>query len=314
MRWRYLSLHRRRHGGRLHRGGLRGEILCDDGGIDLGDGAVRQASPCLVPAEQRNANIAAQGQRLAIRAQGHLGAVDLAVAGIEHIAVLIFQTIALHVADEGDTEPGRVLAVVGALRTDPRACTARLGKQFRHHAFEDAVVIDDQHVQPGLAVLDLLPQARRGGLGRRRPSGGRPKGKARDKRQQSPKSEGQIPHRCHLDQSVEFNGRLQLLQTTAILRAAARIVVGQLLQRVGIIRREMGDITLRRCLTRLSGRKPISQRSRIVRYLGSSKRSAQNHARPLFARSLLSFTACRGRRHSQLRVPKPRLVEIHFKL
>src|SRR6202043_3194877 len=65
------------------------------------------------------------------------------------VTVLIFQTIALHVADEGDTEPGRVLAVVGAFRTDPRACTARLGEQFRHQAFEDAVVIDDQPVKPG---------------------------------------------------------------------------------------------------------------------------------------------------------------------
>src|SRR6202023_2522591 len=118
---------------------------------------------------------------LPIRAQGSLGAVDLAVAGIEHVSVLIFQTIALHVADEGDTEPGRVLAVVGTLRTDPRACTARLGEKFRHHAFEDTVVIDDQHVKPGLAVLDLLPEARRGGVSRSRPSGGGPAGRARDK-------------------------------------------------------------------------------------------------------------------------------------
>ena len=72
----------------------------------------------------------------------------------------------------------------------------------------DAVVIDDQHVKPGLAVLDLLPQACRRGLGRRRPSGGRPEGEAHDQQQQSPKSERQIPHRCHLDQSLEFNGRL----------------------------------------------------------------------------------------------------------
>jgi hypothetical protein len=69
-------------------------------------------------------------------------------------------------------------------------------------------LIDDQHVKPGLAVLDLLPQARRGGLGRSRPSSGRPEGKAHDQRQQSPKSERQIPHRCHLDQSVEFDDRL----------------------------------------------------------------------------------------------------------
>ena len=157
MRWRHLSLHPRCRGGRLHRGGLRGEIFGNDGGIDLGDGAIGQAGPGLVAAERRDADIAAQRQGLPIRAQGHLGAVDLSVAGIEHVAVLIFQTIALHVADEGDTEPGRVLAVVGALRTDPRACTARLGEQFRHQAFEDAVVIDDQHVKPGLAVLDLLP-------------------------------------------------------------------------------------------------------------------------------------------------------------
>src|SRR6476659_2249818 len=89
MRWRHLPL----YGGRLRRGGMRWEIFCHDGGIDLGDGAVRQSDPCLVPAEQRNADIAAQGQGLPIRAQGHHGAVDLAVAGIEHVAVLIFRPL-----------------------------------------------------------------------------------------------------------------------------------------------------------------------------------------------------------------------------
>src|SRR4051812_44368668 len=64
------------------------EIFGNDGGIDLGDGAIGQAGPGLVAAEQRDADIAAQRQGLPIRAQGHLGAVDLAVAGIEHVAVL----------------------------------------------------------------------------------------------------------------------------------------------------------------------------------------------------------------------------------
>src|ERR1700743_2262321 len=115
MRWRHLLL----YSARLHRAGLRWEIFCDDGGIDLGDSAVRQTRPSLIAAEQRNADIAAQRQGLPVRAQGHLGVVDLAVAGIEHVAVLIFQTIAFHVADEGDAEPRRVLAIVGALRTYP---------------------------------------------------------------------------------------------------------------------------------------------------------------------------------------------------
>ena len=101
---------------RLHRRGLRRQIFCDDRGIDLRHRRIRQPGPDLVLAEQRDAEIAAHRQRLPVGAQRHLGLVDLAVARIEHVAVLVFQSVALHVADEGDAEPRRVLAIVGAFR------------------------------------------------------------------------------------------------------------------------------------------------------------------------------------------------------
>src|SRR5262249_24128408 len=86
-------------GGRLSGRGLCRHIFGDDRGIDLGHRGIRQPSPGLVLAEQRDAEIAAQDQRLPIGAQRHLGVVDRAVARIENVAVLIFQSIPLHVAD-----------------------------------------------------------------------------------------------------------------------------------------------------------------------------------------------------------------------
>ena len=71
------------------------------GGIDLRHRRIRQTGPDLILAQQRDAEIAAHRQRLPIGAQRHLGLVDLAVARIEHVAVLVFQSVALHVADEG---------------------------------------------------------------------------------------------------------------------------------------------------------------------------------------------------------------------
>ena len=99
---------------RLHRRGLRRQVFRNDGGIERGHRRIRQSEPDLILAEQRDTHIAAHGERLAVGADGHLGLVDLAVARIENVAVLIFQSVALHVADEGHSEHRRVLAVVGA--------------------------------------------------------------------------------------------------------------------------------------------------------------------------------------------------------
>ena len=147
-----------RTGGRLHRSGLRRQIFCDDGGIDLRHRRIRQTGPDLILAEQRDAEIAAHRQRLSVGTERHLGLVDLAVARIEHVAVLVFQAVALHVADEGEAEPRRILAIVGAFRADRIGRIARLEKKLGERAFEDAVVIDHQKPSDRLALLELLPQ------------------------------------------------------------------------------------------------------------------------------------------------------------
>ncbi len=166
------------------------------GGIDLRQRRIRQAGPDLILAEQRDAEIAAHRQRLPIGAQRHLGLVDLAVARIEHVAVLVFQSVALHVADEGHPEPRRILPIVGAFRAGRIGRIAGIEKQFGEHAFEDAVVIDHQEPADRLALLDLLPQP-----GRRRFH--RLRGEFAGKREPDHDGEyqlksGQLAHRHHL--------------------------------------------------------------------------------------------------------------------
>ena len=156
----------RRGSRRLHRRGLRGEIFCDHRRIERGDLGVGQPLPDLILAEQREPHIAAHGQRLAVRAQRHLRLVDFAVARIEHVAVLVFQSVALHVADEGQSEPGLVLAIVGAFGAERVRVFAGLHKHFGDRALEhDAVAIDHQKPAVRLAVLGLLPQPGGGGTG-----------------------------------------------------------------------------------------------------------------------------------------------------
>src|SRR5450756_258254 len=86
--------------------------------------------------------------------------IDLAVARIEHVAVLVFQSVALHVPDEGNSEHRRVLAVIGAFGADIVARLAGQRKRLGDDAFEDAVVIDHEKPHYGLAVLEPLPQPR----------------------------------------------------------------------------------------------------------------------------------------------------------
>src|SRR5450432_3197116 len=95
---------------------LRRQIFRDDGGIERGHLRVRQPEPGFILAEQRNSPIASHRERLTVRADAHLGFIDFAVARIENVAVLVFQAVALHVPDKGNSEQRRVLAVVGAFR------------------------------------------------------------------------------------------------------------------------------------------------------------------------------------------------------
>ena len=68
----------------------RGRRVRIEARIDLVEGGLRQARPILIFSQQRNAEIAAHHQRLAVRRQRHLRAVDVAVARIEDGPVGIF--------------------------------------------------------------------------------------------------------------------------------------------------------------------------------------------------------------------------------
>ena len=89
-------------------------VFRDHGRVDRGDGVVRQAVPDLVHPEQRDAEIAADGEHLSVTAEIHLRAIHGAVARIEDVAIHIVQALPLHVPDEGHAEHRLVLPVVGA--------------------------------------------------------------------------------------------------------------------------------------------------------------------------------------------------------
>src|SRR5262249_22209913 len=145
--------------------------------------------------EQRDAEIAAQIQRLTVRADLHVGVIDLAVARIEDVAVLVFElALALHVADEGEAEERLVLAIVLAFAAN-NVLLARLPKHLGESALEGPVVLDDQHPDDGLAVLDLLPQA--GGRWFRRRRAGRETERRRAADDRREKIRSGNPHDVH---------------------------------------------------------------------------------------------------------------------
>src|SRR6185369_16751766 len=140
--------------------GRRRKIFRDDRWGQRGSYRIRQPVPGLVLAEQRDAQIAAHGQRLTVRAEAHLSLIDLAVARIEDGAILVFKPLALHVSNDGNSEHRRILAVVGASYADRIGIFPGLWEGFGKDAFEDSLVIYYQKPSHRLAVLCLLPQPR----------------------------------------------------------------------------------------------------------------------------------------------------------
>ena len=130
--------------------------------IDLVVGGIRQSRPILILAQQRNAEIAAHHERLAVRRQSHQGVVDVAVARIEDGAVLVGHTVALHAADDVEAEPRLVVAVVLALIADDRRV---LSPGFRYIRTiipsKIAVMVAEQKPAGRLAGvrIDCLPKS-----------------------------------------------------------------------------------------------------------------------------------------------------------
>ena len=131
--------------------------------IDLVEGRVRQPRPVLIFAEQRNAEIAAHHERLAVRRQRHLGAIDVAVAGIENGPIGIFHPLPLHAADDLESHPRLVAAVVRAFVALYIRILARLEKHPNDRAGIDAAAaITDEKPGVGLMgiVVNRLPKPR----------------------------------------------------------------------------------------------------------------------------------------------------------
>src|SRR3569623_553499 len=142
----------------LKRSELVRHVAGQDLRIDGGHGLLRQALPDLVHAEQRNAEIAAHGERLPVGGERHLGAVDLAVPRSEDRAVLVFEPALLHAADERDAEPGLALAGVSAAVADRVRRVARPRIGLGDGALEGAVaVIGEQDPAQRLAVAAPPP-------------------------------------------------------------------------------------------------------------------------------------------------------------
>ena len=123
--------------------------------------------PHLVLAEQFNAEIAAQSELLAVRAQRHFGMIDLAVARIEDAAVLVDETLALHALDDDEAERRRILLVARAVGADRIRVFAGLEEHLGDGAFVNTIMLKYEKPAADPAVLvDLRPHAGCGGLGR----------------------------------------------------------------------------------------------------------------------------------------------------
>src|SRR5262249_42006127 len=132
-----------------------------------GERVVGQPVPDLALPEQRNAEIAAHLELLAVRADAHQRAIDRAVARIQDGPVLVRQSIAPHAFDHRQAEHRFASVRAFAPVARPVLVLAGLEEDFDDAAFVDPVALDDLEPALGLTglVVDLLPQARGGRLG-----------------------------------------------------------------------------------------------------------------------------------------------------
>src|ERR1700674_3816294 len=98
---------------------------------------IGQALPSLVPAKQRAAKIAPDGQRLSIRAQFHDRLIDDSVARIENGSVFVVHSVTFHSLDNHEAEPRLIFLIPFA------TCAYRVWILARFHEhFCDRALID----------------------------------------------------------------------------------------------------------------------------------------------------------------------------
>src|SRR5215217_7549487 len=139
---------------------------------------VGEPIPHLALTEQRNAQIAANDERLPVGAHLHERVVGRAVTRIENGPVLVSQSVAAHALDECDAEDGSILLFAFAAGAAPGSdILAGLGKHFDDLSLVDPVALGD--AKPSLRLCRLIaffpePSGGRHALLRDDRRGGRP--------------------------------------------------------------------------------------------------------------------------------------------
>src|SRR3954463_6156334 len=128
---------------------------------------VGQPVPDLAAAEQRNAEIAAHLELLAIRTELHQGAVNRSIARIHDRPILVGHSVALHSLDQRQSQHRRAFLGAFALVADPILILAGPLEDLDEVAFVGTVPLDDLEPALGLprVLIDLLPQAHGRGVG-----------------------------------------------------------------------------------------------------------------------------------------------------
>src|SRR5262249_49701752 len=120
---------------------------------------VGQPVPHLAAAEQRNAEIAAHFELVAIGTEAHQRAIDRAVARVHDRPVFIGISVAAHPLDQRQAQHRRALLRAFPPLADPLLVFAGLEEDFDEIAPVNAVALRDLEPALGLAgvIVDLLP-------------------------------------------------------------------------------------------------------------------------------------------------------------
>src|ERR1700704_5996574 len=123
---------------------------------------VGNSAPDLTLPQQRNAEIAANGELISVRAQLHSRTVDRTIAWIENRSVLVSQATSPHASDERDASHWRILLLALATRAAPlrRVWLSGLRKHLYDLPFESTAALHD--TKPGFGAtrcIHFFPQA-----------------------------------------------------------------------------------------------------------------------------------------------------------
>lgn len=123
------------------------------------DCTIGQTIPDFVVSQDRNTHIAAKRKGLTVGTDGHVRAVNLAIARIEDVTTLVFQAVPFHSPDKGKAQERLMLAIIHAFRANCAGIIPRLEKSLCDGPFISAVALEDQYPHDRLRSFRFLPQA-----------------------------------------------------------------------------------------------------------------------------------------------------------